>query len=111
MFSLNSTQASPVPVTVTNYPQVYQYKPKDLWIAYGIAMLATAIAAVVGLHAVWIRGEGYSSRFSTIVRVAKNTGLDRLLDGQDDGSDPLPEHIARARLQVKGGKRLMTESD
>lgn len=94
---------------MTTYPLVYQYKPRDLYIAYGIAVLVTLIAALFGLHAVWMNGASYSSKFSTSIRIAKSTGLDRLLDDEDDGCDPLPKGLKKARLQVSGGKRLLAE--
>jgi len=106
IFRLNSTQASFVPVTVTVFPLTYQYQPGDLWAAYGTAVAATLMAALVGLQSMYTSGASYSSRFSTAVRIVRTTGLDRLLDDADDGSDPLPREIGVAKMQVisSGGR-------
>lgn len=54
--------------------------------AYSVALLVTLIAALFSLEAVWIIGQArYLSDFSTSVRIAKSTGLDRLQDHEDDG--------------------------
>lgn len=102
---LNSTQASDVPVTVTVYPLTYQYQPGDLWAAYGAAVVATLVAALVGLQSMYASRASYSSRFSTAVRIVKTAGLDRLLDDADDGSDPLPKEIGVAWMQISSSGR------
>lgn len=97
---LNSTQASYVLVTVTVFPLTYQYQPGDLWVAYGTAVVATLAAALIGLLSMYASETSYSPRFSTAVRIAKTTSLDRLLDDADDRSNPLPREIGIARRQV-----------
>lgn len=92
-----------------SYPLVYRYEPQDLWISYGAALVVTLVAAAVGLEAVWTNGASYSAKFSTSVRVVKNTGLDRMLDIMDNGSDPRPKVLGEARMQIDSGKRLLTE--
>lgn len=103
--SLDSTQASHVPVTVTAFHLTYQYQPGVLWAAYGTAVVVTLAAALAGLQSIYASGASYSSRFSTSVRIARTTGLDRLLDDDDDGSDPLPREIGAARMQVVSSGR------
>lgn len=101
--SLDSTQASHVTVTVTAFHLTYQYQPGVA--AYGTAVVATLAAALAGLQSMYASGASYSSRFSTSVRIARTTGLDRLLDDEDDGSDPLPREIGAARMQVVSSGR------
>ncbi|KAJ8121925.1 hypothetical protein ONZ43_g1746 [Nemania bipapillata] len=69
---LNSTQASQVPVTITTYPLIYLYQPKDLWIAYGVSIGVTLIATLVGLQSFFVNGAGYSSKFSTSAKFQSN---------------------------------------
>ncbi|KAI0871777.1 hypothetical protein GGS24DRAFT_42791 [Hypoxylon argillaceum] len=107
---LNSTQASQVPVTITDYPLTYQYKPKDLWIAYGVSIGVTLIATLVGLRSFFVNGAGYSSKFSTSVRVTKRAGVDHLLDDEDDGSGRIPRELAKTRVQINKGVLVMEDN-
>lgn len=104
--SVNSTQTTQVPVTVANYPLTYEYGRRDLWLAYGLTLSALLVAALVGIQAAMANKAGHSNRFSSCVRVAKITGLDQAIARDDDGSDPLPEELAKVRLQVTSWSRL-----
>lgn len=97
---LDPAQAAPVPVTVTSFPLTYQYGPEDLWIAYGCAILATLIASLVGVQAIWGIGSSYSSKFSTVARITRDTDLCQMLVDRDDGSDPLPKDIGQQSFQL-----------
>ncbi|KAL8753297.1 MAG: hypothetical protein Q9184_005465 [Pyrenodesmia sp. 2 TL-2023] len=93
-----------VNVSLPTYQNIYIYDRATLWIAYGLSLLFSTLAAIVGLVAITLSGASYSNQFSTIVRVAKTGELnvdpgDQRSDGF--GRDPLPEHLKHARLDMR----------
>ncbi|KAL8985284.1 MAG: hypothetical protein Q9205_000982 [Flavoplaca limonia] len=91
-------------VTLRTYQNIYIYDRTTLWIAYGLSLLFSTLAAIVGLIAVNLSGASYSNQFSTIMRVAKTGELnvdlgDQRYDGF--GRDPLPKHLKHARLDMR----------
>ncbi|KAK5125237.1 hypothetical protein LTR85_000913 [Meristemomyces frigidus] len=67
-----------------------------LWLAYGLAILCTAIAVVLGFLAILSNGASYSNNFSTITRSARNAELSVEVEPDDTGRDPLPRGLAKA---------------
>jgi hypothetical protein len=93
--------SQPVNVTHETYHNVYTYSTAKLWIAYGIAIIFTAIAALLGLIAVAASGASYSSssNFSSTFRLATGALLSATVRDQDlDGRDPLPAHLVKAKM-------------
>lgn len=80
---------------------MYTYSRAKLWVAYACAISVTAIAAILGLVAVAASGASYSSgnSFSSALRLARGAYLNTNLRDTDlDGKDPLPEHLAKAKM-------------
>ena len=70
-----------------------------LWIAYGLGILFSAIAAAIGLLALIANGVSYSPEFSTIYRLALGARTDVDIKREDlDGTDPLPAYLSKARI-------------
>lgn len=99
----DASTADFVPTTVTTYPAVYDYQPLRLWIAYGVSILLTIFCAIIGLFAIKSNGASYSNKFSTFVRTTRNTNVYDLVSGTDNGANPCPEDLKRARVIHDGG--------
>lgn len=70
-----------------------------LWIAYGSAILSTALAVCVGMTALLYNGASWNNNFSTIVRVTRIAEMSvEVMDEDDDGRAPLPKYLANARF-------------
>ncbi|KAK3625747.1 hypothetical protein LTR56_020251 [Elasticomyces elasticus] len=79
----------------------YAYDRTTLWIAYGLAILFSTSAVIVGLVFLVVSGASYDTTFSTIIRVAKAAHLNAdLLGDEGAGYQPLPQRLAKARLMV-----------
>ncbi|KAI0546996.1 hypothetical protein F4679DRAFT_377242 [Xylaria curta] len=91
----------PVNVTFTTLKSVYSYAPANLWIAYGSAILATALALVAGVVALSSNSASYNNDFSTILRVAYGTRLVGVLMQHKDanGAAPLPKYLGHAQVE------------
>lgn len=83
---------------------VYSYDQATLWISYGLAVGATALAVAGGIAALISNGASYSNKFSTILRVSRTVRLGAEVSEPDgDGRDPLPKYLKLARIDP-GGK-------
>ncbi|KAL8877387.1 MAG: hypothetical protein Q9192_008676 [Flavoplaca navasiana] len=83
----------------------FHYNHSTLWIAYGLSILFSALAAIAGIGVIVLGGASYSNQFSTVVRVAKTGDLDvDIVDQKSDGfgRDPLPDYLEHARLDMWG---------
>lgn len=83
------------------FHNVYTYSVRKLWIAYGVAIIVTAISAMLELVAVAASGASYSSSnsFSAIFRLARGALMSTDVQSGDlDGKEPLPEHLAKAKI-------------
>ena len=79
---------------------MYSYAAWKLWIAYGIAILLSALAVVVGAIYIELNAATYTDNFSTIFRIAKGAEISVPIDEKDlDGRDPLPTYLARATIR------------
>ncbi|KAK1704533.1 uncharacterized protein BDZ83DRAFT_772145 [Colletotrichum acutatum] len=76
------------------YQNVYTYSVAPLWIAYGVAVGITILSITIGTWAVVVAGSSYSSKFSTILRLAFNVRLSEYVELQDTGGeDPLSDRL------------------
>lgn len=90
-----------VNVSLETYHNVYHYDQVTLWIAYGLAILFTLLAAVAGMAALIINGASYSDNFSTIVRISRTAELSvEVMDYDGSGHDPLPTYLKHARIDL-----------
>ena len=76
---MNSSIAAQSPVLANVYSRfnVYQYNPRDLSIAYGIAVNAALLCVIFGLYAIWRNGATYQNLFPTFVRTNEEVNCER----------------------------------
>ncbi|CZR62929.1 uncharacterized protein PAC_12826 [Phialocephala subalpina] len=88
-----------VNVTTYTYENEYFYSPEHLLQSYGIALVFTTMAIVLGLLSLRSNGASHSISFSAIMSITRNLQLDELVlrEGQDIGSEPLTEAMMKAR--------------
>ncbi|TKA57864.1 hypothetical protein B0A55_12513 [Friedmanniomyces simplex] len=88
-------------LTVETYENVYAYAARTLWIAYGLAILSTVLAVMIGFTSLILAGASFDGSFSTVLRVGRTARLtEEMRDGDGDGHQPLPKHLKTARLIV-----------
>ena len=68
---------------------VYEYRPYNLWLAYGIAIASSFFAVVLGLYALWRNGVSHDNSFSAIMAVTQNDFLNELTLGHSLGATPM----------------------
>jgi hypothetical protein len=63
---------------VAHYTQetVYDYRPYNLWLSYGIAIALSFVAVLLGLYALWLNGVSHDNSFSSIMASTRNIYLD-----------------------------------
>ena len=98
--------SAPVNVTAVLTKNTYVYHPFDLYLAYSLGILFTSICLVIGMAALFRNGQSYSNSFSTVLRVTRNPDLDRLVETETSGADPLPEELERAVLSLPRRSRV-----
>jgi hypothetical protein len=82
---------------------VYHYNWERLVLAYGVAITLTFFAVIAGCYTILRTGASFTNKFSTILRVSRNEGLDLLITPADRvGEEPLPKHIGKERLSIFG---------
>ncbi|KZL64297.1 hypothetical protein CI238_00572, partial [Colletotrichum incanum] len=96
---LSQTELNPAEPVQANikthlHQNIYIYSVAALWIGYGIAVGIAILSIAVGTWAVAAAGSSYSSKFSTILRLAFNVHLSEYLELRDTGGeDPLPNRL------------------
>jgi hypothetical protein len=94
----------PVNVTFNTNHNVYSYSAMTLWLSYGIAILTTAFAVVIGLCCIWTARASWSDGFSTVMRTTRGADLSvHLADDDRDGTNPMPKHLASATISFSSG--------
>ncbi|GKT52227.1 uncharacterized protein ColSpa_12408 [Colletotrichum spaethianum] len=107
---LNPAEPIQADIETHAYQNIYIYSATALWIAYGVAMGITFLSITIGTWAVAAAGSSYSSKFSTILRLAFNVHLSEYLELRDTGGeDPLPDRLENTIVvfpsrNVKGGE-------
>ena len=80
----------------------YYYKPWNLWLAYGLAILSASLCVLNGIRSLYKNGYSYNNTFSTVLRTTRGSDLDELVDRAEAidarGANPLPEQISKARI-------------
>ncbi|TGJ80107.1 hypothetical protein E0Z10_g8652 [Xylaria hypoxylon] len=88
-------------VNTTTYRPMYQYSSRQLWIAYGVAIAASAVAALLGSLAIFFNDASYSNNFSSVYRTAYTSELGVVMQVEDmKATDPLPRYLAKAALYI-----------
>ena len=93
---------SETPVIQTSFRTVYFYAAAKLWIAYGSAISATAIAVAIGLLSMATHGATYSNKFSTAFLAGRAAELSVEVHHSDlQARGPLPPYLGRAKVALK----------
>ena len=101
-------------VTATTYQNIYTYSASILWTAYGIAIGLAALSGLAGYAVAARAGATYSTKFSTILRVAYNVRISSGIDlSETSGKDPLPERLEKSHVFIppEGVSGLSMNSD
>ncbi|KAF2964611.1 hypothetical protein GQX73_g8969 [Xylaria multiplex] len=100
--NMTSEFAPPMPiVTTTTYEPIYRYSPRQLWIAYGVAIAVSAVASLLGFLAIFLNDASYGNDFSSVYRTAHGSGLDVTIQPKDmKATAPLPRYLAKAALCI-----------
>lgn len=92
-----------VNVTFNNFHNVYTYSPVKLWLAYGLAIFFTTVAAALGLLALVSNGASHSLDFSAIFLVARGSTISEEPTSKDmAGEDPLSDRLAKSKVLLSG---------
>ena len=104
LLRLPDDQAQSINGSTWEAVNVYVYQPRDLYIAYGSALLPTILCALWGLYLVfWKIGTTYSMKFSTTLRTTRDASITKVVGRQSKGgSDPLPAELATVGLRLHG---------
>lgn len=115
MFRLNMTDRQLVnTTTITSEPR-YTYRPTDIYIAYGSAILCASICTVIGCIALYLNQASYSNDFTTVIRTTRRREITDLITKQDStGADPLSKAIGKVsvtfRALTKGADVVVDDS-
>lgn len=89
----------PVNITLSYTRNIYSYSQRNLLLSYGVALGLTLLASLAGCTAIFFNRASYTNKFSTIMRTT--AGFEDLVHENDrTGADPLPKHLARARIDL-----------
>ncbi|KAF1845162.1 uncharacterized protein K460DRAFT_245116, partial [Cucurbitaria berberidis CBS 394.84] len=94
-----TANASMANVTQSTFSTVYDYRPRNLWLAYGIAIVCSFAGVLLGLQALWLNGVSHDNSFSSIIATTRNSFLDKLTLGYSLGAAPLPKDIGQTKLR------------
>ena len=94
-------------VSVTNPANIYAYHSKNLFLAYGLAILSAIFVNIVGAFAYWTNGHSHAKTFSAILASTRDTGLTKLFRSEAEGKLPLHNEVRNAKLMfgrtINGG--------
>ncbi|KAF4947196.1 hypothetical protein FSARC_14015 [Fusarium sarcochroum] len=85
-------------VTQSLYSNTWEYRKKNLWISYGLAILGASFGVLVGLVAVYQNGISHDTTFCTIMATTRNETLDDLARGSSLGGDTVSKELLKTRL-------------
>lgn len=86
-------------VDIGSTPNIYQYNFDNLAWAYGIAIAATVISAIVGIRAMLANGVSHETSFLSILCSTRNATLDDLTIGPSLAAEPLGTEIKNTKLR------------
>ncbi|KAF5689603.1 hypothetical protein FCIRC_1298 [Fusarium circinatum] len=104
----NDTAASRGNITYLTTQIAFSYEPRNLFIAYGLGLLASAIIVVIGLLCIKSASASYAATFSTILRTTRNPDIDTIVPAAEtSGAEPLSKQLGDTRLVLRRqGRRL-----
>lgn len=88
-----------------SYKNTYAYSVWVLWVPYGTAIGVTIVAISFGTLSALRNGASYTTKFSTVLRVAPTLSFSSPMREQDlEGEDPTPENINRIIIAFPNGE-------
>ncbi|KAJ6198750.1 hypothetical protein J3E72DRAFT_414986 [Bipolaris maydis] len=99
LWETDEAKKAEVSVRYYTFYNMYEYTPRNLWIAYGAAIVCSFAAVLLGLRALWLNGVCHDNSFSAVMAATRSRYLDRLTRGHSLGATPMGEKILRARLR------------
>ncbi|KAA6415042.1 MAG: hypothetical protein FRX48_01793 [Lasallia pustulata] len=104
---LPDSQAKAIETNIWHNVNVYIYKPTDLYVAYGCALLASCLCVLWGLYVSLHRNRvSYSLGFSTFLRTTRRSEINGIVDEDARrGNDPVPKAMKGVKLRYIGGER------
>ncbi|KAK2616877.1 hypothetical protein QQS21_000255 [Conoideocrella luteorostrata] len=88
----------------------WHYQSRNLWLAYGLAISAATVGALLGLRALHLNGVAYDTSFSTTLLTTRNITLDQLALGSSLGAQPVNEDVLKTKLMFGVLKKSPQES-
>ncbi|PMD36323.1 hypothetical protein L207DRAFT_587331 [Hyaloscypha variabilis F] len=108
-FLQNSTTASILPVLVSTPQNAYVYNSENLFIAYGLGILISAIVVIVGIACIWASGNSFGASFSAILRTTRNAQLDTIVPAKEtQGTFPLSKELGKTKLILRRQREMRT---
>lgn len=77
----------------------YEYHMRNLLLAYGLSIAASAVCVFFGLRALWMNGVSHESSFFSIVATTRSAFLDQLTLGHSLGTESPSESILKTKLR------------
>ncbi|EWG50755.1 hypothetical protein FVEG_09890 [Fusarium verticillioides 7600] len=104
----NDTAASHGNITYLTTQIAFSYEPRNLFIAYGLGLLASLIIVIIGLLCIKSASASYAATFSTILRTTRNPDIDTIVPvAETSGAEPLSKQLGDTRLVLqRQGRRL-----
>jgi hypothetical protein len=87
-------------IVTSNTYNIYQYHPFYLFLSYGLALLLSFVAALVGFYSLYLNGVSHSNSFSAIIATTRNMELDSLSTRSSLGADPRKVDLQNTRLKL-----------
>ncbi|CVL03247.1 uncharacterized protein FPRN_00055 [Fusarium proliferatum] len=104
----NDTTASRGNITYLTTQIAFSYEPRNLFIAYGLGVLASAIIVIIGLLCIKSASASYATTFSTILRTTRNPDIDTIVPAAEtSGAEPLSKHLGDTRLVLRRQERKL----
>ncbi|KAH7227133.1 uncharacterized protein BKA55DRAFT_599159 [Fusarium redolens] len=108
----NDTVASRGPITYLSTQIAFSSESRNLFIAYGLGILASAIVIIIGLLCIKSASASYATSFSTILRTTRNPDLDTMIPtAKTTGAEPLSRHVGDMRLVLRRQRRRLEGMD
>jgi hypothetical protein len=86
-------------IVTSNTYNIYQYRPFYLFLSYGLALLLSFIAALIGFYSMYMNGVSHSNSFSAMIATTRNPELDSLSIRSSLGADPRNMDPQNTRLK------------
>lgn len=103
LYPLLTTCRPKVNATVlrTTTLNVYTYKSTSLFLAYGLAILTSLLANILGIIAYLSNGSAHDRNFSAILGATRERELSDLFDEENHGILPVPKPTKRTLLKFR----------